>query len=84
MNPAVCILSSDKMKQKEFSFFPVLCSFVLKSKQTSTPNGAPVPFILVHFKEELLDIFISADQIAQIPPLSFAFLLPPPVPILRT
>lgn len=41
MNPAVCILSSDKMKQKEFSFFPVLCSFVLKSKQTSTQMVLP-------------------------------------------
>lgn len=82
MNPAVCILSSDKMKQKEFSFFAILCSFILKCKQTSMPNC--VPFILVHFKEELLDIFVSADQIAEISPLSFAFLLPPPVPILQT
>lgn len=84
MNPAVCILSSDKMKQKEFSFFTILCSFILKCKQTSTPNCAPIPFILVHFKEELLDIFISADQIAESFPLSSAFLLPPPVPILQT
>lgn len=47
------------------------------------PNCAPVSFILVHFKEELLDIFISADQIAEISPLSFTFLLHPFVRILQ-
>jgi len=67
-----------KMKQKEVSFFAILCSFILTSEKTSRPNCVPVPFILLHFKEELLDIFISADQIAKISPSSSAFLLPPP------
>lgn len=48
------------------------------------PNCAAVPFIPARFKEELWDSFILADQIAEISPLSFAFLLPPPAPIQQT
>lgn len=84
MNAAVCILPSDKKKQKKFSFFTILCSIILKSKQTTPPKCAPVPFILVRFEEELLDFFILADQIAEVSPLSFACLPPPPVPMLQT
>lgn len=79
MSPAVFILFSDKMKQKAFSFFffffffSILCSFILKSKQTNSANCS-FPFILMRFKEELLGIFFLADQTAEISPLSFAFL----------